>query len=482
MSDNIRVRFAPSPTGYLHVGGARTALYDYLLAKKEKGTFILRIEDTDLDRSTEEFMRMQMADMKWLGLNWDEGPEFETLKDVGEYGPYRQSQRLDIYKKHIDELLERNLAYYCFHTDEEVKAGSDVKKGHFQSEYATLSLDEAKVKLAAGETAVVRFRHPGEKDYVMDDIVRGEVKFPSDMIGDFVIFRSNGMPVYNFCCVVDDHLMKLTHVFRAEEHLSNSLRQLMIYEAFGWTPPQFAHLSLILGEDKQKLSKRHGATSCNDFRKRGFLPEAVNSYIALLGWSSPTGKEVLKPNELLEEFNLERFNNSGAVFDETKLKWVNATLLRGLEASELWEKTKEYMSFVGESLEIANPKKAVESMKSSVETLAEMFEKLKPLDANAFAISEEGLEALKWETSKAVVEKWIELMKSSSDEISEKMFSEYQNTVKKDCAVKGKNLFMPLRVAVIGVPHGVDLAKAVPLLDRESLISRAEKCIAAISN
>ena len=474
----IRVRFAPSPTGYLHVGGARTALYNYLTAQKLKGTFVLRIEDTDLERSTEESLRMQMDDLKWLGLTWDEGPEYETLKDVGEYGPYRQSQRLEIYQKHIQQLLEGNQAYYCFHTDEEVKEKTNPKLGHFISEYRDLPLVEAKKRIESGESAVVRFRNDKENDYKMNDLVRDEVTFPSHMVGDFVIFRSNGMPVYNFCCVVDDHLMKISHVFRAEEHLSNSLRQLMIYEAFGWEPPQFGHLSLILGEDKQKLSKRHGATSCNEFMKEGYLPEAINNFIALCGWSSPSGKEVLQPSELLEEFSLDRFATSGAVFDQTKLKWMNAMHLRALSDEELWQRVQEYMKISGEEFQLEKGEVAVAAMKPAAETLKEMVEKLRPLSAQ-FSIHENAKEVLTWESSSKVIRMWQELLSEKEGFISEEEFTSYQDRIKNECEVKGKFLFMPLRVSVIGQPHGVDLQKVVPLIGRQELAQRAGQCLSA---
>lgn len=231
----VRVRFAPSPTGYLHVGGARTALYNYLYAKRNKGTFILRIEDTDLERSTEEAMRMQIGDLEWLGVLWEEGPNPSTLKDMGPYGPYRQSQRTKIYMEQANKLLDSGHAYFDFRTDEELEK---LKQGtgegvvhHIPRPDKIVSADEGRKRVASGEKAAIRFKIKESKEYVFQDLVRGEVRLPSDMVSDFVVIRSNGMPVYNFCCVVDDALMKITHVFRAEEHLSNTVRQMMIYEA-----------------------------------------------------------------------------------------------------------------------------------------------------------------------------------------------------------------------------------------------------------
>ncbi|HEX4925165.1 MAG TPA: glutamate--tRNA ligase, partial [Bdellovibrionales bacterium] len=289
-SNKVRVRFAPSPTGYLHVGGARTALYNWLYARNTGGTFILRVEDTDQARSTERALKEQISDLRWLGINWDEGPEAG-----GAYGPYKQSERLHIYREHADKLLAQGRAFYCFCTDEviEAKRAAAQKEGrpaHYDGTCYNVTVPEAKARIAKGEKGAIRFKLSGKKEYKLDDLIRGEVVFPSDMVGDFVILRSDGMPVYNFCCVIDDALMKMTHVLRAEEHLSNTVRQLMLYEAFGWQPPRFGHLSLILDSNRQKLSKREGATSVHDFAQRGYLPEAMNNFIALLGWSSPKGQ------------------------------------------------------------------------------------------------------------------------------------------------------------------------------------------------
>ncbi|MES3037182.1 MAG: glutamate--tRNA ligase, partial [Bdellovibrionota bacterium] len=281
MSAKVRVRFAPSPTGYLHVGGARTAFYNYLYAKRMGGEFILRIEDTDEARNTDESLRMVLHDLKWLGMNWDEGPDEKTLGDKGSYGPYKQSHRKEIYQQVAQEIIKSGKAYYCFMTDAETEAQRAAATAagthaHVVSPYQDMPLEEALKKKAAGERAVVRFKTKNlKKDYQLNDLVRGEITFPSDMVGDFVLLRSDGMPVYNFCCVVDDHMMKISHVLRAEEHLNNTLRQMMIYESMGWALPQFGHLSVVLDEDRQKMSKRRGATSCFQFMEEGYLPEAL---------------------------------------------------------------------------------------------------------------------------------------------------------------------------------------------------------------
>ena len=322
---SVRVRFAPSPTGNLHVGGARTALFNYLFAQKYKGKFILRIEDTDQERNQEIFLKEQLEALNWLGLAWDEGPCLSSLlknknKDKGGLGPYRQSQRRPIYQKYADSLLEKGMAYYCFLTDEEIKqmkeqAQKSNKAFRVESFYRDWTLKQALEKKQGGSPAVIRFKVPPEKkEYAIQDGVRGKVSFPSDMVGDFVLLRSNGLPVYNFCCTVDDALMKITHVFRAEEHLANTLRQLMVYEALGFSPPQYFHLSLILSEDKKKLSKRSGALSCLEYKKEGYLPSALNNFFALLGWSSEDGKEIFNSQELIQAFSEKRLNPAGGCF------------------------------------------------------------------------------------------------------------------------------------------------------------------------
>ena len=479
---SVRVRFAPSPTGYLHVGGARTALYNYLFAKRHGGKFILRIEDTDDARSTEESMRMQIADLKWLGLTWDEGPDAETLIDVGPYGPYRQSQRQSIYKEHADRLLASGQAYYCFLTDAEIEEQRQAsiaagRPPQVNSPYRDWPLEKTQARLATGDTAVIRFKVVEKKDYVLNDLVRGQVTFPSDMVGDFVMLRSSGMPVYNFCCAIDDALMKITHVFRAEEHLSNSLRQMMLYEAFNYTLPQFGHLSIILGSDRQKLSKRHGATSCHEYNVNGYLPEALNNFIALLGWSSPNAQEILSMDEMIAQFSPDRLNASPAVFDETKLSWVNATHLRALPTEELWARVEPYLLGAGLKLP-ADPAwraRALDTFKTSMNNLKDSIELFRYVSEDAMPVLPEANETLAWPTSRPVVEAWKKGVEaSSSDFMTEEQFLKLQDSIKESQNVKGKNLFMPIRVAVIGKPQGTELKMLIPLLHKRTLIARAD--------
>jgi nondiscriminating glutamyl-tRNA synthetase len=479
----IRVRFAPSPTGYLHVGGARTAFYNFLFARNRGGQFILRIEDTDEARSTDESLALQLGDLKWLGLTGEEGPDPVTLKDRGDFGPYRQSQRKAIYKEWAQKILDSDNAYYCFMTDAEIEAqrAESMKAGRppqVNSPYRDWPRAQVQERLAKGDAATIRFKVKGAKrDYVLNDLVRGEVRFPSDMVGDFVIIRSSGMPVYNFCCVVDDHLMKISHVLRAEEHLSNTLRQMMIYEALGWALPQFGHMSVILGPDKQKLSKRHGATSCNEYRLNGFLPEALLNFIALLGWSSPKHQEIMSLSEMIEQFGTDRLNSAPAVFDEQKLLWFNATHLRALPHAELWRLTEPFLREAGLKLpsDSAWQDQAMAVFKTSMQTLKDAVELLRPLSREPLALAPEGQETMGWEGATTVVRRWRELVAEHGQPfLSEGEFNSFQERIKTDCNVKGKNLFMPIRVAVIGKPQGAELKVLVPLLHRDILVERAD--------
>lgn len=482
----VCVRFAPSPTGYLHVGGARSALFNMMFARRHKGKFILRVEDTDQARSTDESLQMMVQDLQWLGLLWDEGPHPETQQDMGPNGPYKQSQRQAIYKKIADELLSSQKAYYCFMTEAEVDDAREKLKAvgeqpHVVSPYESLDPAEALKKKAAGEKAVVRFKTRAlKKDYILKDLIRGDVKFPSDMVSDFVLLRSDGMPVYNFCCVVDDHLMKISHVLRAEEHLPNTLRQLMIYESMGWPLPQFGHMSLVLDDNRQKLSKRTGAASCDQFRIDGYLPSAMNNFLALLGWSSPDGKEILTMQEMIDAFSIERLNTSGAVFDRVKLKWMNAQHLRALPNDEIWKLISKFLKDAGLNLptDLAWQMQSVETFKSKLEVLSDAVALYSPLDDSKFEILPESAEALKWETTKSVLLAWKDSVSNHPTEmISEAEFLTIQDDVKLKSGQKGKNLFFPIRIAIIGKPNGTELQTLVPLLPKKSILNRAEKAL-----
>src|SRR6056297_727992 len=330
----VRVRLDPSPTGSLHVGTARAALFNYLFANQKKGKFILRIEDTDKERSKKEYEKQIIEGLKWLGINWDEGPETK-----GEFGPYRQSDRKNRYKKYLKKLLDEEEAYHCFCSEEELEQMRQKQKQNgepprYTGKCRDLSESEVKKRLEAGESSVIRFK---TKNYEVkfEDIIRGEVSFDGKLMGDFVIAKDLDSPLYNFAVVVDDYEMKISHVIRGEDHLSNTPKQIFIYKALGIPIPKFAHLPLILGEDESKLSKRHGAVSIEEFKEKGYLPEALINFMALLGWNSGTEKEIYSMEELIENFSLERVQKSGSIFNKDKLTYINGVHIRNKSLDEI---------------------------------------------------------------------------------------------------------------------------------------------------
>lgn len=524
MSSNVRVRFAPSPTGHLHVGGARTALFNYLFAKSQcsESKFILRAEDTDKERSSEEFLKSQLKDLYSLGIIPDEGVSLDEAGNIIEKDEqkniltsksttsYKQSKRskLNIYKDKIEFLLQNASAYYCFLTDEDIDVQKNLAKENkstqqIVSPYRPKNLEdakekifEAKEKIQQGKKPSIRFNTSSAKpEYIIKDLVRGEVKLPSDMVGDFVIQRSNGMPVYNFCCVVDDALMKISHVLRAEEHLSNTLRQLMIYEALNFKIPQFAHMSLILGEDKKKLSKRHGATSVENYLKEGYLPEALVNFLCLLGWSHPEAKEIFTLSDVVKIFTLKRLNPAPAVFDTKKLLWMNGEYIKNLDTSIL----EKMLGLEKYKLSVSKKEKIL-ILCSAVKTLTEAKEILN-LIFGSLKILEEANEVLAWSETKNVLNIWqkkLEIKEAASasstnptasasstnpehkQNLTEEEFITIQNEIKETCQVKGKYLFMPIRVAVIGKPHGAELKELVPLISINNLITRTKTVIKKI--
>jgi glutamyl-tRNA synthetase len=463
----VRVRFAPSPTGYLHIGGARTALYNYLYAKAVGGTFILRIEDTDLERSNSEYEKLQIDDLKWMGIIHDEGPDKPNPK----YAPYRQSERLEIYSKYALQLIEKGQAYYDFCTEEELeamkaKAEADNSDPHYSGKWKNPEFyAEAKARVANGEKTAIRFKVP-KKSYELNDKVKGKVVFPENMVGDFVIMRSNGLPTYNYCCVIDDHLMDITHVIRGEDHLNNTLRQLMIYEALGAKIPEFAHVSLLIGHDRQKLSKRHGATSVNLYRNEHYLPEAMCNYLCLLGWSHPTEKDIFDKAELFEVFNLEKFSASSAMYDIEKLKWVNAEHVKKMSNADLItliEKEPETDFFKKQTPEWKNA--CVELLKRYAQFIPDFPKLVNELILKDDPEMTDALkEILSWETTPKILN-FIsaEVDKVKTEFVTEAELNGWMDSVKKDLGVKGKPLFQGVRAAITGHDHGPDLKFLIPL-------------------
>jgi len=472
---SVRVRFAPSPTGYLHIGGARTALYCYLFAKAHQGTFVLRVEDTDLERSKREYEDSQVGDLKWLGLTFDEGPHVG-----GNFGPYRQSERLHLYKKYANELIENGHAYPCFCSQEDLERKKDAIKGeapHYDGTCKRLSKEEVANRINQGLEYSIRFSVP-DKNYSFKDHVRGLVGWPKDMVGDFVILRSNGMPTYNYCCVIDDYLMKISHVIRAEEHLNNTLRQLMIYDALKAQPPEFAHVSLLIGEDRQKLSKRHGATSVSQYREMDYLPGALLNYLSLLGWSHPKEIEIFDIAEIIPFFSLDRFSKSPAIYDITKLNFINSQHIRRLPLAQLIE---EFGKAIPKNSPYHSQKtdwkeKFAELFRDKITFFSELPAKVDSIFSTNKPDDAEFLEIQAKESTKVIREflkdKLLVLQQTGANNILEKVLEGWMNEVKESKGIKGKDLFMGFRAELTGAVHGPDLKKIMELTPLEVVLKR----------
>jgi nondiscriminating glutamyl-tRNA synthetase len=487
----VRVRFAPSPTGHLHVGNARTALFNWLFARQKGGTMVLRIEDTDVDRSEARFEDQLIADLKWLGIDWDEGPDVG-----GEYGPYRQSDRLAIYREHAERLLSEHKAYLCFCTEEELqkerdRATAEHRQPIYSGKCRAIDPAESQRRRAAREPCAIRLRIP-EHPIRFHDIVHGDVEFSNEVVSDPIILRSSGMPVYNYVVVIDDALMKITHVIRGDDHLSNTPKQVALYEALGWPVPEFAHLSTILGADRERLSKRHGATSIANFRDMGVLPEALVNYLALLGWA-PTGgtREIFSPQELVKEFSLERVTPSPAVFDMEKLYWLNRHYIKESSPERIQKLALPYFSsLLGEGLSQPETKKSDSSevpdvakwFASVTQLLAPSVDRLDQLperaslifnyDAKAALASPDNADVLGWPHTDAVLARFIfKILEDESareGKLTPEQFKKIVNEVKAEAGAKGKELFHPIRIVVTGSHSGPEFDKLIPILEEGS--------------
>jgi len=470
-----RVRFAPSPTGYLHLGNARTALFNYLFSRHENATFILRIEDTDLERSKKEYEEMLMEDLKWMGIKWDEGPDVG-----GPYGPYRQSERLEIYMKYVDKLLKSGDAYYCYCTEEELeqereKAIAEGRPYRYSGKCRNLTPEERAFYEGKGIKPVVRFKVP-DKTVVFEDIIRGHVEIDTKEFGDFVIVRQDGMPVYNFVVVIDDALMGITHVIRGEDHLSNTPKQIVIYEALGFAIPQFAHLPMILGEDRTKLSKRHGAVSVRALKDDGFISEAVFNYLSLLGWHPKEEKEILSKEEIIKQFKIEDVNKSPAIFDRTKLRWMNGVYIREiLDLDDLTKRATAFFEGFGYKADYEFYKKVMSAIRDSIETLMEIKERAKVFFVDEFPYTEEIVNEVKSdENVYKVVEIFYNKIKNLSA-ITKEDFKNITKEIQKEYGYKGRALFHPIRIALTGETSGVGLDLLVEVIGIERVKFRLER-------
>jgi len=422
----IRTRFAPAPTGFLHLGLARTALFNYLFAKKNQGSFILRIEDTDPERSKKKFEEDIIENLKWLGIEWDEGPapisqgeigeirnsKFEIRNYIGEYGPYKQSERLDIYERYLEKLLAEGKAYYCFCSEEELEAQRQYQMAigeapRYSGKCGQLSQEEVKKYLAARKPSIIRFRVGGKK-VEFDDLIRGKLEFDASLMGDIAIAKGLATPLYNFTCVIDDFEMKISHVIRGEDHIPNTPKQILIQEALNFPRPEYAHLPLILGPDRTKLSKRHGAISIAEYKKAGYLPETLVNFMAFLGWNPGIEREIYSLPSLIKEFSIERVQKGGAIFNIKRLDFLNSFYIRQKSIEKLTELSIPYLIEAGLITKAsANPGNPGESEKLRI------FEEEKP----EFKIKETG-EGISLETLEKIVSLYQERLKKIS-EISE---------------------------------------------------------------
>lgn len=466
MSKKTRLRYAPSPTGFLHIGNARTAIFCYLWAKHYNGDFIIRIEDTDLERNVEGGIESQTKWLKWLGVQAD-----ESIDNPGKFGPYQQTKRLDIYQKYVEKLLEQNNAYYSFESAEEIdvkreEAMSKSKAYIHRGTERTMSLQEAREKAKTGCDYSIRFKVQDDKFYNFTDIVRGEIKTQGKDISDFVIMKNNGIPTYNFACVVDDHLMEISHVLRGEEHISNTPKQLMIYEALDFEAPLFAHASLIVNQDRKKLSKRDNdvVQFVEQYEKLGYLPQAILNFISLLGWTPTTNDEIFTHDQLIEIFDENRLVKSPSFFDVKKLSWINEQHIKKLDSNSYLEFVKRFIS--ESDLDLANYSEkwineALLLFQDSLKTGKQIVEEMKSLIIKP-NLDEKTQEFYNLETSQITVNAFKKII----NEIDVNDIDQIKAAIKevsKTTGNKGKNLFMPIRIYVSNQMHGPELPILIKL-------------------
>lgn len=479
MSTEVRVRYAPSPTGHLHIGNARTALFNYLYARNRGGKFIIRIEDTDVKRNIEGGEESQLKYLKWLGIEWD-----ESVDVGGQYGPYRQTERLELYKVYWQELLERGLAYRCYCTEEELEQEREqqIARGEtprYSGKHRDLTEGQCQAFAAEGRVPSIRFRVPDERQYTFDDMVKGAITFNSKETGDFVIVKKDGIPTYNFAVAVDDHLMNITHVLRGEDHISNTPRQLMIYEALGWQPPVFGHMTLIVGEDHKKLSKRNESIIqfMEQYDRLGYLPEALFNFIALLGWSPEGEEEIYTQEQLIDIFDASRLSKSPAVFDPNKLAHLNNYYIKHADAERIADMAIPHLQQAGclpTSLTPAQQEWAVALVRLYQEQMTAASDIVKLADVffrTHVELDAEGAAMVAEEQALVVLNAFADKVETAEEFTSARIAASIKE-VQKETGCKGKQLFMPIRVALTGQTHGRDLNETIYLLGRDTVLKR----------
>jgi len=462
-----RVRFAPSPTGHLHIGNVRTAILNWLFAKNSGGKFILRIEDTDLERSADKFIDQIYEDLRWLGLLWDEGPDIS-----GPHKFYRQSERLEIYKEYAQKLLDEGKAYYCFCTPEELeqmrKAGLSKSEAiQYNQKCLHLTKEQKKTYLAEGRKPAIRFIVPAQQ-IIYDDLVKGELLFDSETIGDFVIMRREEIPTYNFAVVVDDGLMEITHVVRGDDHVSNTPKQILIYHALGFDLPEFAHIPMILGPDRTRLSKRHGATSIDYYRYRGYLPEVIINFLSLLSWSSVSGEEILSIQQLINEFDFNRISKSAAIFDVEKLNWMNGYYIRQIDLDRLTQLAMPYLKQANYPVEdFERTKKIISLLRNYLDFMDQVIQQAAIFYQDHVTINDsEARIIVHKDNSRKIFWSFLREL-NAIEELDSNIFRIIMKTVQKETGVMGKDLWIPVRVALTGKLHGPELPNIAEILGKE---------------
>ncbi|MBN8253744.1 glutamate--tRNA ligase [Priestia flexa] len=482
MSKEVRVRYAPSPTGHLHIGNARTALFNYLFARNQNGKFIIRIEDTDQKRNIEGGEESQLRYLKWLGIDWD-----ESIDIGGEYGPYRQSERTEIYEKYTDELLEKGAAYYCYCTEEELEKEREEQTENgqmprYSGKCRNLTEEQQKELAAEGRKPSIRFRVPTGTVVKFNDIVKGEVVFESDGIGDYVIVKKDGTPTYNYAVAIDDHLMEMTHVLRGDDHISNTPKQIMIYNALGWEPPVFGHMTLIVNESRRKLSKRDESIIqfIEQYKELGYLPEALFNFITMLGWSPVGEEEIFSKEQFIEIFDPARLSKSPALFDTNKLRWMNNQYMKQLDLDEVVDLSLPHLVKAGRVEEQMTEeqtkwvKELIALYQEQMSYGAEIVELTEMFFKTEIEYNEEAKAVLAEEQVPEVLQAFateIEAMETFSPE----EIKAATKAVQKATGHKGKKLFMPIRVATTGETHGPELPKAISLLGKATVLARLAK-------
>ncbi len=486
-NSTIRVRFAPSPTGYLHIGGARTALFNWLFARHHKGVFILRIEDTDELRSADESVNGILESMKWLGLDWDEGPTPDGKGVIGNYGPYFQMQRLDKYQAACAELIKKGMAYPCYCTPDEVEKMRELallakRPPKYDGRCRNLTTEERQAKEREGRKKSIRFKTPQVDHTRFVDLVRGALDFENALLEDFVILKTSGVPTYNFACVVDDHHMEISHVIRGDDHLSNTPRQILVYEALGWKPPAFGHLAMILGSDGTRLSKRHGATSVTEYRDAGYLPEVLLNYLALLGWGTEDSQQIFTQQEMIEKFLLERCSKSPATFDPTKLLWMDGEYIRKAPAEQVAAMAKPF--FPATKNVGAIPTKiyehAVALEHEKIKLLTDVPKLTDFLLWDDFEYREEAVtKVLRAEGAAAILDELSKRL-SALEPFDVAGIEALCKTLAKDKGVKNGAVFHPLRVSVSGRTEGPSLWHMIDFLGGKRTLERINKAMALL--